>query len=354
MVNGKNASKKANGNTNGPTNVRTGMMSKHNGSNAMNKNESVAVATSHKQVMTKPKLMYSADGSTTVSHREYIADVQGSQNFDATAFVINPGDESTFPWLYAIARRYESYLFEELIFEYETQSGSTAVGTVILAIDYDAADAAPVSKVQALAYHNSVRAAPWQNCSHRSSSADLHKRKTYYVQSGTNDPNDAVDYDTGRLFVCRQGMADPDTLVGELYVKYKLKLMTPQLNASDVQSARITQGTQNISADVIFGSNPEILSTVPVIYNGSTGQFTFTAPWSGELIVSSFTDFGSLNFLESSNIVIGGLNISSSPPNLVQGYTITATRGAILRLGVTTVPVTGLRLRFMEYDTDFN
>jgi len=42
-------------------------------------------------------------GNVRISHREYIAQVQGSTGFVNRAFPIQPADAATFPWLSQIA-----------------------------------------------------------------------------------------------------------------------------------------------------------------------------------------------------------------------------------------------------------
>nr|WRQ65227.1 structural protein [Tolivirales sp.] len=336
-------------NNNGKLSVAAGGMMKNTSRTTTNMHtrEQAAVAVQHKERMTKPKMTYRADGSTHVEHREFIADITSSVAFQAFSLTVNPGDETTFPWLYAIARRYESYLFDNLQFEFETTSPTSERGTIIITLDYDAADAAPTSKTQALAYSNAVRSAPWQDCAHKSSLSDLRKRKTYYVQSGSSDPNDAVDYDVARCFVCKQGQLLGGVAIGELYVRYGLTLMTPQLNSSDVQSGAYVGSLGSLA--IPLGANPNIDSTVPVSYDGLSGEFTFNAPWQGLLIISTAGDPGVITLFGNVTFV-GAPIVTGSAPNFTQINKISAVRGQRFNFTTTIIPSISV-LRFSEYLT---
>lgn len=173
-----------------------------------------------------------SDGRVRIRHREFLGDVSGSVGFSVSGYPINPGIVTTFPWLSAIANRFESYLFRRLSFEYETAAASTTVGTVMLAVDYDAADTPPINKVEIMSYHNAVRCGVWQEASYGSDQFDLKKFGVQrYVRGGPLSPNlDIKTYDVGNLFLATKGESD-DSVIGELYVSYDVELMTPQFQA---------------------------------------------------------------------------------------------------------------------------
>jgi len=224
-----------------------------------------------------------ANGDLIVSHREYILDVPGSVAFSVTQNSVNPGLPGLFPWLSGVAQRFESYKFEALKFDFETESATSATGTALLALDYDASDAAPTSKTQAMAYRSSVRSPAWSNCQLTSLSEDLNKQKSYFVRRGAVPASaDVKMYDVGNLNVCTIGQANTN-IIGELYVEYRIRLMTPQLGIAG-QGESIWgnfQGTVNTApfAQTIAGNLPAAV--------GSTGSttsvttWTFSQPWQG-------------------------------------------------------------------------
>jgi hypothetical protein len=162
-----------------------------------------------------------------VRHREFIGDVNGSEDFFLSQFQINPGLVGTFPWLASIAMNFESYHFRHLVFTYETQSPTTDPGTVMLAIDYDAADSAPTSKVEMMSLVGAVRAAVWNMVEQRSTPDDLRKMAPrLYVRNTPLASNlDIKTYDVGSFFIATMGTGLVTT--GELYVEYEVELTTP-------------------------------------------------------------------------------------------------------------------------------
>lgn len=187
----------------------------------------------------------------------------------------------TFPWLSQIAPRFEKYRFKKLKFCFETEAPTSLGGSLILTVDYDASDPAPASKVQAMAYKNAVRSAPWEECCHFSAMEDLSQQKQYFVRSGGLPPNSDVKlYDVGNLFVCSQNVVTGGATLGELYVDYVVELLTPQLqfpSNEDIDSGRIISNA-GTTAPVPLGSNPTITfsQTSPLFtYNTITGDLTF-------------------------------------------------------------------------------
>lgn len=250
---------------------------------------SVPVASGNIRRVNKPVLKPGADGDVTVTHREYIADLLGSVAFANTQYSVNPGLSGTFPWLSAIAQRYESYLFEYLHFEYETQAATSTTGTVITSLDYDASDAAPTTKSQALAYRASVRSPAWAGHKHTSLPEDIHKRKSYYVRAGALAANQDVKlYDCADANFSTQGQASA-AAVGELYVEYRVRLMTPQIGSVGVGEAAwgSFSGTSNAApfATVDSGNLP-----ATVVSSGTTtsiSTWTFTQPWQGVVAIEA-------------------------------------------------------------------
>jgi len=250
----------------------------------ISKSLEVPVALGRVRSTRKPNLQGMPNGDIVISHREYIQDVAGSVAFASTTCNVNPGIPGTFPWLSAIAQRYESYVFESLVFEFETQSPTSATGTVLIALDYDASDAAPVDKVSALAYRSSVRSPPWADCTHISLREDLTKHKSFFVRTSPLLANQDIKlYDVANAYLATQGQAS-SAAIGELYVSYRVRLMTPQfgvLNPGLTVESGAFSGISNAApfATIVAGNLP-----VTIGHTGRTTSlttFTFTQAWSG-------------------------------------------------------------------------
>lgn len=92
--------------------------------------------------------------ATVVRHREYITDIvvpATPGTFTNRTFILNPGNPQTFPWLSQIAACYDQYQFMGCVFGFKSTAGDTAtfaLGSVIMASDYDVSDPPYTSKNQ--------------------------------------------------------------------------------------------------------------------------------------------------------------------------------------------------------------
>ena len=218
------------------------------------KTQEAPVAISEIQQGRTPRISYSRNGSSCkVSHRERIGTILGSVGFATNTFAVNPGLAASFPWLSALAQRFESYRFNRLVYQYRTKSATTATGDVILTLDYDAADPAPVTSIQAEGYDEFSSAAPWQDINHSSKLANLRKLPTYYVRTEALAANqDIKTYDVGNMFFCTENQASA-ALAGYAYVEYEVEFFTPQLN-SDISG--VLYGGRVIGANTMTAANP--------------------------------------------------------------------------------------------------
>ncbi len=292
------AARKARNSSNGNANRRNRRQQRNRASvpqiapnnRALSENYSVSQSVSAPQAVglvrrsARPFVSRAMNGDIRVSHREYIQDIAGSVAFSNNQLPVNPGLPSTFPWLSKLASQYESYSFESLSFEFETTSPTTATGTVLMAVDYDASDAAPANKTQLMSYRNCVRSPPWSNCCNSSLSEDLHKLKSHYFRGGSLSANQDVKmYDVGNFNIATQGQANTNS-IGELYVSYTVLLMTPQLDpTAGVISGKFTGTVNSAPFATVTGNLP-----ATVVSSGTTtsvSTWTFTQPWQGLLSV---------------------------------------------------------------------
>lgn len=222
-----------------------------------------------------PKINRSySNGDVVVEHTEFLADINGSTDFTVNTYAVNPGLYTSFPWLYQMAQLYESYRFEKLEYEFRTESATTATGSVMAAVDYDPSDPAPTTKTQMATYRGYKRCAPWDNMKQASIREDLTKRSSYFVRNGALPTGQDVQlFDVGNFFLATTKQAST-AVVGELYVHYKVRLMTPQLSNPGIGSA--------LSGRYAF--NAAVYSTVPgskapllIDSSSADGGFVLTA-----------------------------------------------------------------------------
>lgn len=182
---------------------------------------------------------------TIVRHREFIANITSSNAFQLTKYDINPGLETTFPWLSGIASNYEKYRPLGCIFEFKSTSANalnstnTALGTVMMAARYNAiSQNIPQSKMEMLQIENCTSFCPAESamcgieCARQYNPLD-----TLYVRLGSNFsiPNGAEQfYDFADFYIATEGMQMSQVIIGELWVTYEIELLTPVLNDGQV------------------------------------------------------------------------------------------------------------------------
>lgn len=207
-----------------------------------------------------------ADGTISVTHREYIADVVAGAagSFTNTQLHINPGLFAMFIWLSVIANRFEGYVFRKLKFCFESACSTNRSGTVMLAVDFDSADQAPTTKAQMLAFQGAVRSNVWDECSYTCTPANLTKFKQYFVRAALPAANlDIKTYDVGCLNIATAGTSVDALQCGELYVEYTVDLFTPQLTSAP--------DPQLFQAAFTQASGPAIPSATPWLRAIKTG-----------------------------------------------------------------------------------
>jgi len=212
----------------------------------------------------------SVKGSTDirVRHREFVGTLQtGTGLFNLLAsYVINPSNGALFPWLSALASRYESYLFHSLKIEFRTEQPTSAPGYILLVPDFNTTDPPPTSKSQAMQYQSMISGPLWQNYEIQFKREDLQKRKSYYcnntVPIGTVD---LTTFNTGVLYAaCGDIPAPANQAAGNIFVTYDVSLMTPEYFVDPPQAAfdSVTNLITHPSLPSNTQFNPSISNTV--------------------------------------------------------------------------------------------
>jgi hypothetical protein len=276
------------------------------------------VALGRIAVIEAPKFKSLDNGDTRIIHREYLGEVVGSSTFTSTSYRIQPGNSKTFPWLSTIASNYEKYRFNKLRFHYETDCSTATPGTVMLIPDFDSSDAAPTTKVQALAYKKSARGQAWTEFSADLSGENLHAYPQYFVAQGVPPAGTDVKlYQVGNMFLCVSGFTATPT-VGELWVEYDITLITPD---SSLQAP-----SENISATVgttsaaPLGTAPVLTGPIDVTIGGVGTTITFNQAFQGMIVL----------FQSGTVITAGAITLSSGNYNTIAGGSIINAAATIL------------------------
>jgi hypothetical protein len=257
------------------------------------------------------------------SHREFMTDVfsgptLGSNGtlFNLNQYIINPADNAMFPWLSQIAENFEEYELLGLIFEYIPSSGNAvsstnaALGTIVIATQYNSLDAAFTSKRQMESYEFAVSTVPSMSVIHPVECARAENAlTTLYVnnpgaQTSIGDPRFS---NLGILNIATVGQQAINANLGELWVSAHIRFKRPRL-APGSYGYHATGGP--FSASVwsanngnIFSNSPSTLLTVDTANttiggvvlstSGSVSQLAFPAGYDGNyLLIVTATGIG--------------------------------------------------------------
>lgn len=176
-----------------------------------------------------------------MQNKEYLGNVFSSGtpgNFSLSAYDINPGLSSVFPWLSQIAVGFEEYQFNSLIFYYKSTSGdaldstNTALGSVIMATQYDSSKPEFQNQQQMANHQFAVTTAPSCSMAH---AVECKKSETVlrghrYVRTGAiPSGDDERFYDHGSFQIASVGIQGAAVNIGELWVSYDITFFKTQL-----------------------------------------------------------------------------------------------------------------------------
>lgn len=175
-----------------------------------------------------------------IRHEEYLGDIVTSSTagaFSIQGFAINPGQGVTFPWLEQLAVNFEEYILQGCLFTYKSMSAdslsstNTALGTVIMATDYNAGNPLFGSKAEMESYEFASSCKPSLSMVHP---VECHPHQNpiseLYVRPGAVPTGQDVRlYDLGLFQIATTGFQAASVNIGELWVSYQVCLLKPKM-----------------------------------------------------------------------------------------------------------------------------
>jgi hypothetical protein len=228
----------------------------------------------------------SSRATNIVCHREYIGDITGTTAFNNNLYPLNPGIDTTFPWLQGVASNYQQYRIHGLMFEFRplitdfVTGGSP--GVVIMSTSYNA-DLPKYTSKQAmenaefatstkptLALRHMVECDPGQT-----------PTSMGYIRGGpVPTGQDLRSYDLGTFQLATQN--NPVQNLGELWVTYCIEFYKPTLDISNLV-------TDSLGAHIVRTS---VSATNPVGLIGAFQSGSLTATCTGTTITLSNASVG--------------------------------------------------------------
>lgn len=185
-------------------------------------------------------------GDLYFSHREFLQNVtvSGTANtqtaFQNTSFPLNPGLQTTFPFLSQIAQNFVLYEMMGCIFEYKPTSGESgsinnSLGKVIMATSYDPDAPSFVNSVQMENYDYATSCKPSVGQLHGVETANKQQfANMQYIRTGKST-RDLIFTDIGTFQIATEGIplgSQTTQTIGELWVTYRVKLSRANLYGS--------------------------------------------------------------------------------------------------------------------------
>lgn len=179
--------------------------------------------------------------TTLVSNREMFPNffiTPPSAPYDTINYLtINFGKPSSFPWISGIAQHYEYYRIRSLQINFVPSCGTATSGTIAMAIDYDATDAAPKSLAEMSQMRGFKSANVWAPLS-----IDFVNKNTtikkFYVREGPNTTTIKDRWnDAGSVYImCEACQYKP----GNVYLNYTVEFINPQPYTAPVGTIVLT------------------------------------------------------------------------------------------------------------------
>jgi hypothetical protein len=210
---------------------------------------------------------------------EYIGEVTGAStaaNFQTTAYSVNIGQSATFPWGAGVVKNnFEKYQFDYIRFYYKRESSEFATaattGKVMLSFDSDASDPPPSSKQQVEDTDPHADGMPCENIQLDIPAQMLRRMNDgFYIRpAGLPGANDIKTYDVGNLYVSTQGLGANSATVGELHVRYRVRVFFPILeNQAGAPANNSVALFQTTTTEPITTATPTNLLLATATTNG--------------------------------------------------------------------------------------
>jgi len=179
--------------------------------------------------------MHSTKDSVIVRHREFIGNVLSAVQFSSVSVPMNPGLQSSFPWLSKTAQNYQEYKILGMVVEYlplisEVATNELSLGQVVLAAQYRTDMPTYPSVAVAMESEFAVSTKPNASaCLAIECDPSLSPYKAWYVR--TNPRNlgnaDVKTFDFVEVNVLCEGFQTAGQTAGQIWVSYEIELLHP-------------------------------------------------------------------------------------------------------------------------------
>jgi len=180
------------------------------------------------------------DGTVSIHHTEFLGDGDVHTNPDPASggdfhlheFTINPSNPVTFPWLSGIASNFERYELDWVKVHYVPRIGTTTIGSVMMAPDFDVNDPVPADSSELTQMKGAVEGPAFDSFTLHLPGASLHTSGPLYtrgsIRAGDNRLSDAAN-----VYIATAGNSAVNATLGRMFVEYKVRLLDPHDGTHD-------------------------------------------------------------------------------------------------------------------------
>ena len=164
-----------------------------------------------------------------IAHRELVATITSTTTDFTLAYrsPVQPGINTAFPWLFALAHSFDQYSVGHCTYEFITRCNTSTPGAVIMAFDYDATDSPFTTYPQMANHDSSISCSPWKDAKCPIDRRATQDYRRHYIRSNTpNATTDLKTTDVATFTLALNGV--PSGVVGDLYVDYSFTFYKPQ------------------------------------------------------------------------------------------------------------------------------
>lgn len=191
-----------------------------------------------------------------IKHREYVADIAAipaSTYGIVNTVQLNPALGTLGPWLGLISQNFEMYHINSLKFHFVSSAPSSTSGTMYMAIDYDSADAPPLTKAALLSNSSAVGTSIWCPTTLAYQPLKASDQIGKYTRQLSVAGTDIKTYDVGILYLATESSYTLSP--GDLYCEYDITLKIPQVPsttalATSMKSTHAGTGLLDVSNPV--------------------------------------------------------------------------------------------------------
>jgi hypothetical protein len=300
-------------------------LKKYSGKSLRGTKSAAAVSYSNPMSTTGPLTTGTRDG-TRVSNRELLtgAVVANESWAISQTYSLNPGLPGSFPWLSALAGKYEQYRFHKLRFIYVPSCSTSTTGDIILMADYNAQDPLPTTEVQAVNHPGTMVGSVWDQHAFSCSVRDMHSLGPRKFVRSTAMAGDIKTFDVGNFILSSAN--GTGTSVGKLFVEYDVEFFIPQLvpyqasipSRTTLLSKTIQLFTSGTAANVSFIQAFDPLN----FYENMTSVMGTCIPPAGVYLIqltgyvtnsANETSSGTITFLQNGSMYLDDAVIYTTP-----------------------------------------